>query len=172
MKKEIMEKTAYQKAYERWFSRYEVERRRQKKRRGARLMEFCEAPTHPSDLAQLVDVIGVRRVLEVLEIHRSTLARWLAGYCVVPRSAWLLLVVMAEGRLPGMSEDWRDWRFVDDRLVMVGSRVSYSARELAGWQYQVEHARALARRVAALERDQEYLLRTGDFEAANDSIAV
>lgn len=79
---------------------------------------------------------------------------------------------MAEGRLPGMSEDWRDWRFVGDRLHLVGSRVSFSARELAGWQYQLEHARALARRVAELERDRAYLFRTGDFDAANDALAV
>lgn len=172
MKTEIMEKTAYQKAYERWFAGYEVERRRQRKRRGSSVVGFCDAPPNPGELAELVEIIGVRQVLSVLAIHRSTLARWLAGFCVVPRSSWLLLVLMAEGRLPGMSEDWRDWRFVGDRLHLVGTRTSFSARELAGWQYQVQHAEALSRRIVALERDRAYLLRTGDFEAANDALAV
>ena len=151
MKKEIMEKTAYQKAYERWFAGYEVERRRQRKRRGSSVVGFCDAPPNPGELAELVEIIGVRQVLSVLAIHRSTLARWLAGFCVVPRSSWLLLVLMAEGRLPGMSEDWRDWRFVGDRLHLVGTRTSFSARELAGWQYQVQHAEALSRRVTAVK---------------------
>lgn len=172
MKKDIMAKTAYQKAYERWFAGYEVERRRQRKRRGSSVVGFCDAPPNPGELAKLVEIIGVRQVLSVLGIHRSTLARWLAGFCVVPRSSWLLLVLMAEGRLPGMPEDWRDWRFVGDRLHLVGTRTSYSARELAGWQYQVQHAQALSRRVVALERDRAYLLRTGHFEAANDALAV
>lgn len=172
MKKEIMKKTAYQKAYERWFAGYEVERRRLRKRRGSSVVGFCDAPPNPGELAELVEIIGVREVLSVLAIHRSTLARWLAGFCVVPRSSWLLLVLMAEGRLPGMSEDWRDWRFVGDRLHLVGTRTSFSARELAGWQYQVQHAEPLSRRVVALERDRAYLLRTGDFEAANDALVV
>lgn len=167
-----MEKTAYQRAYEQWFAGYEVERRKQRKRRGSKIVGFCEAPPNPGELAELVEIVGVRRVLEVLGIHRSTLARWLAGFCVVPRSAWLLLVLMAEGRLPGMSEDWRNWRFIGDRLCLVGSRLSFSARELAGWQYQVAYADALARRVKELERDRDYLLRVGVFEAANDAIAV
>lgn len=164
--------SAYDIAYQRWFSRYEVERRRQKKRKAARLIGFPEPPTHPAEIANVVDQLGARRVLMVLDVHRSTLARWLAGESVIPRSAWLVLVMLAEGRLPGMSEDWRDWRFNGDRLQLVGTRLSYSAREIAGWQYQVAHAKALANRVEELEAQQDYLLRIGNFDAANDAIAV
>lgn len=71
-----------------------------------------------------------------------------------------------------MSEDWRDWRFDGDRLQLVGTRLSYSAREIAGWQYQVAHAKALVNRVEELEAQQDYLLRIGNFDAANDAIAV
>ncbi|WP_295003780.1 hypothetical protein [uncultured Dechloromonas sp.] len=172
MNKNICEKSAYQIAFQRWFSRYEVERRRQKKAKHARLIGFPEAPTHPAEIAHVVDQLGASTVIRVLEVHRSTLARWLAGTCVIPRSAWLVLVMLAEGRLPGMSEDWQDWRFVGDRLHLIGTRLSYSAREIAGWQYQVAYAEALGRRVKELEQHRDYLLRIGVFEAANDAIAV
>lgn len=162
--------TAYSAAYAAWFSDYTAERRRQKKRNGAALADFPGPPTSPEDIAQAVEAIGARRVLAILGIHRATLARWLSGACVIPRPSWLLLVVMAQGRLPGMSDDWKQFHFDGDRLALTGSRVSYSAREIAGWQYQTAHAQALARRVSELEKQNAHLLRVGDFKAANDPV--
>jgi len=164
--------SAYSEAYRVWFSDYERERRRQKKRKGSSLVDWPAPPTHPEDIARVVDQIGTRDALSALGVHRSTLARWLAGRSVIPRPAWLLLVLLADGRLPGMSEDWRDFRFVGDRLHQIGTRTSYTAREIAGWHYQVAHAQALARRIAELEKQNAQLLRIGDFQAANDAIAV
>ena len=168
--KTINHRTAYERAYAAWFSRYEVERRRQYRRRGASLPDFPGPPASPEEIARAVDTIGARRVLSVLEIHRSTLARWLSGSSVIPRASWLVLAMMAEGRLPGMGADWRDWRFDGDTLHQIGTRNSYTARELAGMPYQLAHGRALARRVAELEKQTAYLLRVGRFEAANDPL--
>lgn len=164
--------TAFSQAYQAWFSEYERERRRQKKRMGARLVGFAAPPTSPEDIAQLIDRIGTHQVLRVLGVHRSTVARWLAGRSVIPRPSWLLLVLMADGRLPGMSEDWRDFRFVGDRLCLVGTSVSYSAREIAGWQYQTAHARALTRQIEALRKENAHLLSIGHFDAANDPLMM
>lgn len=72
--------------------------------------------------------------------------------------------------MPGMSEDWRDFRFVGDTLYQIGTRISYTAREIAGWPYQMAHARALARRITELEKEKAHLLKVGDFEAANDPL--
>lgn len=163
-------KSAYQQAYERWFCRYEDERRRRHKRRGAILADFPGPPASPDDIARCVDAIGARRVVEVLEIHRSTLARWLSGAAVIPRPAWLVLVMLADGLLPGMSDDWREWRFHGNALVHVGTNQAFTARELAGLPYQAAHARALAFRLSELERENARLLRLGDFGAANDPI--
>lgn len=162
--------TAYSKARRAWFSEYEAERKRQKKRRGATLPGFPEPPASPDEIAALIDRIGPRMALHVLAIHRSTLARWLTGDCVMPRAAWLILVLLAEGRLPGMSEDWRDFRFDGDHLVQIGTRYAYTPREIAGWPYQLAHAEALARRVAQLEKEKAHLLRVGRFDAANDAL--
>lgn len=170
MKKEIIAETSYQRAYSSWFSRHEVERRRQKKRPGVRLLDFEAPPMRPDDLAQLVDQIGARRVLSILEISRTTLARWKTGQAVPPRSAVLLLRVLALGLLPGMSDDWRDFRFDGDRLRIVGTRDSYTAREIAGIRYLKAHADALARRVADLEKQTAHLLQVGRFDCANDAL--
>lgn len=164
------ESTPFQRAYSAWFQRYEVERHRQHKRKGAPLAGFPAPPTSPEAIAQAVDSIGPRRVLATLEIHRSTLARWLSGSAVIPRPAWLVLAMLSEGRLPGMSDDWRGFRFDGDTLHQIGTRNSYTAREIAGWPYQQAHARALARRIATLEREKAHLLRTGHFDAANDPL--
>lgn len=170
--KTINHRTAYERAFDAWFSRYEVERRRQHRRRGASLPDFPGPPASPEEIARAVDTIGARRVLAVLEIHRSTLARWLSGSAVIPRASWLVLAMMAEGRLPGMGADWRGWRFDGDTLHQIGTDNRYTARELAGMPYQLAHGRALARRVAELEKQTAYLLRVGRFDAANDPLAV
>jgi hypothetical protein len=167
LKKEFMESSPYQRAYERWFSRYEVERRRQKKRRGASIADFPAPPTNPCDISAALDRVGRLRFLRILEAHRSTLARWEAGSSVMPRAAWLLLILLDQGRLPGMSDDWLDFRFDGDRLVLIGTRIAYTAREIAGWQYQQAHTAALSRRVAELERRISYLINQDRSEAAN-----
>jgi hypothetical protein len=171
MSKEIVT-SAYSEAYRAWFSDYERERRRQKKRTGARLDDFPAPPTAPDEIAQAVDRIGTRQALQALGVHRSTLARWLAGRSVIPRPAWLLLVLLADGRLPGMSEDWRDFRFIGDRLYLVGTACSWSAREIAGWPYQMAHAEALALRIRQLEKEKAHLLKVGRFDAANDPLVA
>lgn len=165
-------KSSFERAFSAWFAGYELERRQQKKRKGARLVGFPEPPASPENIARTLDQIGVNKAMGVLGVHRSTIARWLAGRSVIPRPSWLLLVLMAEGRLPGMSEDWRDFRFVGDALCQIGTRNAYTAREIAGWPYQKAHAEALARRVAQLEKENAQLLRLGDFGAANDPLVV
>lgn len=170
MQKNISE-SVYSAAYRAWFSEYERERLNQKKRKGARLTGFPEPPANPEAIAHVVDQIGTRKALETLGVHRCTLARWLAGRAVIPRASWLLLVLMAEGRLPGMSDDWRDFRFEGDTLHQIGTRVSYTAREIAGWPMQVQHSQALSRRIAQLEKEKAQLLRLGNFEAVNDPLA-
>lgn len=171
MQKKFMDDTPFGRAYQSWFADYERQRRQQKKRRGASLDDFPPPPTHPDDVRAQVEKIGRQRVLTVLAIHRATLTRWCNGSAVIPRPAWLLLVLMAEGRLPGMSDDWSQFRFDGDRLHIIGTRHSYTALEIAGWCYQQAHAAALSRQVSDLKGQVRHLLNIGQFEAANDPIA-
>ncbi len=164
--------TAYSRAYQAWFSEYERARKKVSRRRGSEVPGFPSPPANPEDIRQCIETIGPREVIRVLQIHRTTMLRWQSGKAVIPRPAWLLLVLMAEGRLPGMSEDWRYFRFDGDRLHIIGTRCSYSAMEIAGWHYQQAHAAALTRRVQELEKTNAHLLRIGVFESANDPIAI
>jgi hypothetical protein len=167
MKKEIITKTAFQQAYAAWFADYEHARRLTGVRRGDPVPDIPAPPASPDAVAQAIDRIGRAKVLSILGIHRTTLDRWQTGAAVIPRPAWLLLVLWSDGRLPGMSEDWRDFHFEGDRLTITGTRAAYTAREIAGWHYQIAHADALARRVVDLEQQIAHLLRIGHFDAAN-----
>lgn len=169
MKKEFIEKTAYQRAHQAWFSEYERARRKTRSRPCAKVPGLPPPPANPSEISAALDAYGRRQFMAIIGVHRSTLARWECGASVMPRSAWLLLVLLNEGRLPGMSEDWRDFRFDGDRLHLVGSRLSYSAREIAGWPYQMAHAAALASEIERLKKQTAYLLRVGRFDCDNDA---
>lgn len=170
MNKKIFPSSAFSRAYSAWFSEYERERVTRKKRKGSRLTGFPAPPASPEAIALTLDQVGIKTALEVLGVHRSTIARWLAGQTVIPRPAWLLLVLMSEGRLPGMSDDWRDFRFHGDSLCLVGTRQAYTAREIAGWPMQIAHMQALNRRILELEKEKAHLLQVGDFKAANDPL--
>lgn len=164
--------SAFQRAYSAWFSDYEASRKKSGRRRGAKIPDFPAPPASPDEVASYVNLIGRRKVIQLFDIHRTTLSRWMDGRAVIPRPAWLLLVLMAEGRLPGMSDDWRDIRFDGNRLYVIGTRTSYTALEIQGWHYQQQHSIALARRVAVLEKENAHLLRVGDFGAANDPLVA
>lgn len=170
MVKNNSKKSAFETAFARWFSEYESERLYRKRRRGSKLVNFAPPPVSPEEIQTAVSEVGQRRVLEVFQIHRTTLKRWTTGDAVMPRCAWLLLVMMRHGLLPGMSEDWAAFRFDGDRLCLVGTRYGYTAREIQGWQYQMALIEALKRRVRALEINNAELMRLGDFGAANDAL--
>jgi precorrin-6B methylase 1 len=79
MSTKIIVKSSYQRAFSAWFSEHEQERRHQKKRKGARLIGFPEPPASPENIAKALDQIGIKKALATLGVHRSTIARWLAG---------------------------------------------------------------------------------------------
>ncbi len=162
--------TAFSRAFARWFADYDAERRRQKKRMGANLIGFAAPPVHPDQIADTIARAGRSRALDALGIHRTTLDRYLTGDSVIPRAHWLLLCILADGLLPGMSDDWRQFRFDGDRLAIVGTRYSYSAREIAGWHYQIRNLDIKSRRIDELERRIAHLLEIGQFGAANDAL--
>ena len=111
--------------------------------------------------------VGESRALEVLQINRTTLGRWLAGTVKVPHSAALVLRQLGEGIPPGGTDDWRGFAWDGDALVTpTGERLT--PRELDGLHWQRQYTNALKRRVAELEGVVESLRRVGG--SANDAI--
>lgn len=168
--KELITKTAFERAYAAWFSDYERERRKAGKRKGEKIPGLPAPPTSPAQITEALDRFGRLRFLTIIGVHRSTLTRWERGLAVMPRPAWLLLVLLDDGRLPGMGTAWQALRIEGDRLHLVGTRYSYSALEIAGWHYQTAHSLSLSREIAALQKQIAHLLKVGDFQAANDPI--
>lgn len=164
----MQKKNAYSAALARWFQDMEAERRRRRLRPGRKVHDFREPPPNPDDIRAALDQIGHAAALALLEVHRSTLARWASGDQTMPRAAWLCLKWTATGHLPGMSDAWENFRIIEDRLAIVGTRYAYSAGQIIGFHY-VEAALAIAHeKIERLESQLIEALKMVDFGAAND----
>lgn len=116
--------------------------------------------------------VGEARALEVLQINRTTLGRWLAGTVKVPHAAALVLRQLAEGVPLGGSDRWRGFRFDGDELVTpTGARLHAGRLEKWEWLEDMRKAQiaALEREAAALRGQLEALRRIGG--SANDALA-
>lgn len=72
-----------------------------------------------NDLKRLIELIGQRRVERELNVHRTTVLRWLAGRVEMPGSQ-VLAVRSLLGDLPGTAGRWTGWRFHDGELLSPG----------------------------------------------------
>ena len=68
------------------------------------------------DLAHLIELIGQRRVERELNVHRTTVARWLSGRVRIPGVQHLGIRGLL-GDLPGTAGKWTGWRFHDGQLL-------------------------------------------------------
>jgi hypothetical protein len=71
------------------------------------------------DLKALVELIGQRRVERELNVHRTTVLRWLAGTVNIPGAQHLAIRGLL-GDLPGTAGQWTGWRFHDGELIAPG----------------------------------------------------
>lgn len=165
-----MTKTPHQKAAAKWFQDAERRRKAAKLPRHRLAPDTPPAPCSPSELHYLIfdgpNYVGEARALEILQVNRTTLGRWLQGKTQVPHAAAVVLRFYAEGVPPACGEDWRGFRWSGNSLYTPAGR-EVSARELEGLQYVHAHADALARRVRELQAVIASLQRLGG--AANDS---
>lgn len=115
--------------------------------------------------------VGEARALALLQINRTTLARWLSGTVKVPHAAALVLRQVAEGIPPDGSDKWRGFRFDGDELVTpTGERLHALRLEKWSWLEDMRKAQiaALEKEMAALRSQVESLRRIGG--TANDAI--
>ena len=106
------------------------------------MLEVNQRPQR--DLRHLIELIGQRRVERELNVHRTTVARWLAGQVQIP-GAQLLAIRGLLGDLPGTLDRWRGWRFHDGVLLSPAGEQFTAGQVMAiGLQRQ---------RISQLERD-------------------
>tara|TARA_R110000868_G_scaffold21489_2_gene88961 strand:+ start:532 stop:939 length:408 start_codon:yes stop_codon:yes gene_type:complete len=71
------------------------------------------------DLRALLERIGESRLLRELNIHRTTLRRWLNAEVTIPGRQHLAIKLLL-GDLPGTEGRWTGWGFVQGELVSPG----------------------------------------------------
>lgn len=127
----------------------------------AQMLEINEKPRR--DLRRLIDLIGQRAVERELDVHRTTVARWLAGAVRIPGAQWLAIRGLL-GDAPGTAGAWTGWRFHDGELLAPG-----------GDRFQPGHVLSLRlhmQRAAELDREVRKLrARVKDLEKTVDRIS-
>lgn len=68
------------------------------------------------DLRALVDNLGQVRVERELNVHRTTVRRWLAGQVKIPGHQHQVIRMLL-GDLPGTAGKWTGWRFHNGELL-------------------------------------------------------
>lgn len=74
------------------------------------------------DLRALLERIGESRLLRELDIHRTTLRRWLKAEVKIPGHQHQVIRLLL-GDLPGTDGQWTGWRFDRGLLVSPGGDV-------------------------------------------------
>ena len=71
------------------------------------------------DLRALIDRIGQLRVERELNVHRTTVRRWLNGQVHIPGHQHQVIKMLL-GDLPGTCGQWTGWRFHEGLLLSPG----------------------------------------------------
>lgn len=101
-------------------------------------------------IAHAIGTVGEDHMLAYLGVHRTTLYRWRSGESRVPAAAISLLRVWADGRLPGMDENWRGFQFRGNTL-RTAAGYEYTALEIENWHWKEQRIRMQEDRVKQLE---------------------
>lgn len=124
------------------------------------------------DLRALIELIGERRVLRELDVHRTTLRRWLKEEIKIPGHQHQAIRLLL-GDLPGTAGKWTGWRFHDGELLSPGCdryrpgdvlALVLLRQQLTAQRHEIERLQV---RLAIAEQAVERLA-----PAANDSRAV
>ena len=166
-------KNGHQAAFERWFLRFETERKKRKIAPGRSVPGFPPPPAGPADLDFLINhalrPLSERRIAELCGVHRTTVSRWLDGSAQIPPASFEMLRFHAEGIPPSCGAAWRGFLWAGDSLTCPDGRTTLTAPEIAGAGYQKAYIAALERKIADLERKLIDATQKTDWGAANDA---
>lgn len=128
---------------------------------GPRLRRAC------ADIQALKDLIADRgqpAVERALDVHRTTILRWLQGTVKI-NQAKAAHIRMLLGHLPGTDGKWEGWRFWEGKLCCANGE-SYTAEEIARYRYLEGMLYSANMRAAQAERELAEAL--GRATSAND----
>lgn len=133
------------------------------------VLEVNRAPQR--DLRLLIEHMGLRGVERALDVHRTTVSRWLSGRCRIG-GADLLAIRSLLGDLPGTDRKWTGWRFHDGELIAPGGD-RYTPGDVLGIRLQQQRVSQLDRELRDLRARLKVLEKTVDLygPAANQEQA-
>jgi hypothetical protein len=117
-------------------------------------------------LRQLIELIGPRRVERELNVHRTTLKRWLEGTVKIPGAQHLAIRGLL-GDLPGTCGKWSGWRFHDGELYSPGGD-RFSAGQVLSLVFLRQQLSAQRRELEAL-KIRVAVAESAQVQAANDT---
>jgi hypothetical protein len=100
-------------------------------------------------LRELIELIGQKRVERELNVHRTTVRRWLAGAVKIPGHQHQVIKMLL-GDLPGTCGQWTGWRFHDGLFVSPGGE-SYRAGDVLSLIILRQQLTAQRREIEALK---------------------
>jgi hypothetical protein len=127
---------------------------------------------HLYDLRDLIEMRGRDAAERLLNVHRTTIKRWLDGSVKMPETT-RLMVRMLIGHLPGTDGHWEGWRFWKGELHSPeGER--FRVGDLTGLRYERLAADAMRRELAEARATIADLVRERAVRdvAANDAAEV
>lgn len=105
-----------------------------------------------NELVELVNAFGISRSVTLLNIHMTTVMRWMTGKSEPPESALIALRAALLGQLPGMQgRQWQGWGFGRDGRLYSASGQSWSAGDIMAQEYERALIKALQNKVRELE---------------------
>lgn len=124
------------------------------------------------DLNELLEKYGELGVQRELNVHRTTIRRWLAGQVQIPGHQ-LQVIRMLLGHLPGTDGKWQGWSFLKGQLVAPNG-AAYQAGDVMAIGLERQRLRALENdlhqmRIRLAIAEEAERRHSG---AANDSRAV
>lgn len=117
------------------------------------MLEINEKPRR--DLRRLIDLIGQRAVERELNVHRTTVGRWLKGAVRIPGADHLAIRALL-GDAPGTAGHWTGWRFYDGELLAPGGD-RFTAGQVLSLRLQMQRAAQLEHEVRALRQKVKIL---------------
>lgn len=125
--------------------------------------------THLHRLRELLELHGRNTVERTLNVHRTTIKRWLDGTVKMPEGARALVEGLL-GNLPGTDGKWTGWRFWQGELWAPNNQ-RYKAGDLAAQHFERQLIKSLQAELVKAKAKLALLERQG-LQAANDRLSA
>lgn len=125
--------------------------------------------THLHRLKELIELHGRDTVERTLNVHRTTVKRWLAGEVKMPEGARALVEGLL-GNLPGTDGKWHGWRFWKGELWAPNGQ-RYVQGDLAAQFFERQQLKHLQNEVVRLKAKLA-LLESQGLQSANERLSA